>query len=98
MSGDFSLTWFTSIGFRSFFATSGPFFGNRNLPTNRDVAIGVGTGRIEYAKRVYGASCIRLTAADVQKCSQDLVNWRFVGKASQAVVIVVCGFSFVNPQ
>ena len=26
MSGDFSLTWFTSIGFRSLFATSGPLF------------------------------------------------------------------------
>ena len=37
-----------------------PFFGNRNLPTNPDVAIMI--GKAEYAKRVNRASCVRLTA------------------------------------
>ena len=49
-----------------------PFLATGIYRQTRDVAIRVGRGRAEYAKRVYGASCVRLTAADVQKCYQIL--------------------------
>jgi hypothetical protein len=51
----------------------------------RDVAIRVGRGRAEYAKPVYGANCVRLTAADVQKWDQILSIGGFVGKTSHAL-------------
>ena len=47
-----------------------PFLATGIYRQTRDVAIRVGRGRAEYAKRVYGASCVRVTAADVQKCWQ----------------------------
>jgi hypothetical protein len=62
-----------------------PFLATGIYRQTRDVAIRVGRGRAEYAKPVYGANCVRLTAADVQKWDQILSIGGFVGKASHAL-------------
>ena len=51
---------------------SAPFLATGTYRKTPDVAITVGRGRAEYAKPVYGANCVRLTAADVQKWYQIL--------------------------
>jgi hypothetical protein len=62
-----------------------PFLATGIYRQTRDVAIRVGRGRAEYAKPVYGANCVRLTAADVQKWDQILSIGGFVGKTSHAL-------------